>query len=242
MKKYLAFDTETTGLIDFKADLMAPHQPRIVQLAAEIYDEEGNALRSLNAIIKPDGWDKIEEGAFKAHGITVERAQAEGRCMKEVLAEFNEMKAEADARFAYNIPYDKKMLAREAGYHNIPHDSAGIESYCVMKMATPICNMPPTGKMVKAGFNKPKSPKLIEAYRFFFDKDFEAHDAMNDVRATKEIFFLIKNNHPEHFNPEIVKVYKPTEETPIVEGRIEVIRPEPTGRDPELPLAAGEVF
>lgn len=204
--KYLGFDCETTDLLDFKADLMAIHQPHIIQLAAELCDEEGNTLQTLSSIIKPEGWDKISEGAFGAHGITLERAEAEGRPMKDVLAEFNDMKAQAQARFAYNIPYDKKMLAREAGYHNIPHDSTGIESYCVMKMATPICNMPPTGKMVKAGFGyKPKPPKLIEAYRHFFNEEFEAHDAMNDVRAAKRIFFHIKTDFPDNFKAEPVK-------------------------------------
>src|SRR5262249_37695769 len=137
MQKYLGFDTETTGLIKFGIDLMDTSQPRIIQLAAELYDAAGNALQTLNAILRPEEWPEMEEGAVKAHGISLERAMDEGRDAKTVLAEFNEMKAQADTRFAFNISYDKKMLAREAGFHGIPHDSSGIASYCVMKMATP---------------------------------------------------------------------------------------------------------
>lgn len=226
--KTIVFDVETTGLIDFKADLIAPHQPRICQLAAELAEDDGTIVSSLNAIIKPDGWDSMPEGAFSAHHITFERCMDEGRPMPEVLEEFNAMKAQAAARAAYNIPYDKKMMAREAGYHGVPHDSTGLESYCVMRMATPIVNMAPTGKMVKAGFGyKPKPPKLIEAYQYFFGRGFDgAHDAMADVQATRKIFFMIRDLHAEHFKPEPVKTYTPEL----------ALRPAPNGRGEDAAL------
>lgn len=39
-----AFDTETTGLPDFRARSADPSQPHIVQLALLLYDDEGNEL------------------------------------------------------------------------------------------------------------------------------------------------------------------------------------------------------
>lgn len=206
---FLGFDTETTGIPLRNTDINDPRQPRIVQLAAAVYDHQGNTLRTLNAIIKPDGFDSIPEGAQKAHGISIERCHEEGRPMKEVLEEFNDMKAQATDRFAYNIPFDKKMLLREGNYHGVAHDSSKFDnsSWCVMEMMTSIAKMAPTERMVSSGYGwKSKPPKLIEAYQFCFGKPFDgAHDAMNDVNATKEIFFWIAENKPDYFTPKIKK-------------------------------------
>ena len=70
-----------------------------------------------------------------------------------------------------------------------------VEKYdCTMQMATPILNLPPTEKMLRAGFNKPKPPNLSECCAYFFDKELEgAHDALVDVRACKDVYFAIKN-------------------------------------------------
>ena len=60
-------------------------------------------------------------------------------------------------------------------------------------MTTPICKMPPTPKMLAAGFDKFKMPKLIEAHQHLFGEGFDkAHDAMADVMACKRIYFECK--------------------------------------------------
>lgn len=187
----LFFDCETTGLIDFKADLLEPHQPRIVQLAAVLTEDDGTHIEEMNVIIKPDGWTVPDE-VIALHGITTQRCEAEGIPMPEALARFNGMKAKCTARAAYNISYDKKMLAREAGAYGIAHSSEGIASHCVMMMSRPICQIPNIGKK---GI---KNPKLSEAYRHFFGCDFDgAHDAMNDVIAAMAIFFKIQELQKE---------------------------------------------
>jgi DNA polymerase-3 subunit epsilon len=154
MKTYLFFDTESTGLIDFKLDLMDESQPRIVQLAALLI----------------------------GHGIP----------MRDILTRFNSLKGQCSARVAFNIDFDKRLLAREAHICGIEHDSDGLESHCVMRMAKPICKLPPTDKMMATGRKDFKPPKLEEAYQHFFGKSMDgAHDAMNDVKATAAIFFAI---------------------------------------------------
>ena len=66
--------------------------------------------------------------------------------------------------------------------------------FCTMEAAAPIVNLPPTERMLAAGFNKPKAPKLEEAIRFFFDESLDgAHDAMVDVIACRRIYFHLKN-------------------------------------------------
>jgi hypothetical protein len=52
-----------------------------------------------------------------------------------------------------------------------------------MLAMTKKCNLP-------GRFGKPKWPKLQEAYKWCFNKEFDkAHDAMADIRACKEVFF-----------------------------------------------------
>lgn len=189
---YLFFDTETTGLIDFKSDLLAAHQPRIIQLGAILTSEYGETIAELNAFIKPDGWEVPEE-VSKIHGITTDKCESIGIPMPLALAMFNAMKAACKCRIAHNISFDKQMLAREAGAYGITHDSAGIESFCTMHMSKSICKIPPTDKMMASGVKSFKVPNLQEAHKHFFGREFEgAHDAMADVRACRDVFFSIR--------------------------------------------------
>jgi DNA polymerase-3 subunit epsilon len=114
--------------------------------------------------------------------------------MPAILARFNEMKSKCTDRVAYNATYDKRMLLREAQLYDIPHNSDGLITHDVMKMATPVCKMPPTEKMRARGRYGNKSPKLEEAYRIMFGERLDgAHDAMNDVKATARLFFHLLN-------------------------------------------------
>ena len=71
--------------------------------------------------------------------------------------------------------------------------------FCTMSASSAIMKLPPTEKMISAGFNKPKPPKLSDAYEHFFGKNLEgAHNALVDVRACKEVYFeLLKRNAVE---------------------------------------------
>jgi DNA polymerase-3 subunit epsilon len=191
---YLFFDTETTGLIDFKKDLLDPSQPRIIQLGAILTDATGATIAELNAFIKPDGWTIDEQGkAFEANGITQIKCETVGIPMSHALAIFNAMKAACKCRVAHNISFDKQMLAREAGAYGIPHDSEGIESFCTMQSSKGILKLPPSDKMMAAGIKAFKTPNLQEAHVHFMGCEFEgAHDAMADVRACTDVFFAMK--------------------------------------------------
>jgi len=194
---YIFFDTETNGLLNFKRDLMDESQPRIIQLAAILTDRDLVEVDSMSAYIKPDGWI-IPEETTKIHGITIEKCESDGIPMPEALARFNELKARATHRFAFNIAYDKRMLAREANLYGIPHDSSEIETFCVMTLAKPECKIPPTAKMMSAGFKTYKTPNLSEAHEILLGHAFDgAHDALNDVRATIQVFSELRKRLPE---------------------------------------------
>lgn len=188
---YLFFDTETTGLPDFKKDINDPSQPRIIQLAA-LLTYESTIISELKCFIKPDGWIVPEE-VEKIHGISTEKCEQYGIPMKDALHLFNAMKSVAKARVAHNISFDKVMMAREANAYGIEHNSEGLETFCTMQMSKPKCKIPPTDKMMAAGFKGFKSPNLQEAYKHFFGTEFDgAHDASEDVHACKDIFFEMR--------------------------------------------------
>src|SRR5574343_598483 len=189
MQILLGFDTETTGLIDYRKELSDPSQPRITQLAAVLMDENEQVLDEMCVYIKPDGW-VVPPEITELNGTTTEMLEEHGIPMVEALLRFNEMKAQCTDRVAHNASFDKQMLAREAMAYGIEHDSTGLGTICTMKMCKEICQLPSTEKMRGKGF---KPPKLQEAYRFFFGEDFDdAHDALADVRACLKVYFAAK--------------------------------------------------
>ena len=66
---YLVFDTETTGLPNnFNAPVSdSGNWPRMVQIAWQLHDDEGNLIENQDYIIKPEGYD-IPFNASRIHG------------------------------------------------------------------------------------------------------------------------------------------------------------------------------
>lgn len=199
MSLILFYDTETTGLPLFKEPSEDPRQPHIVQLGAILADEQTREeLAQLDLIIKPDGWE-ISDEAAAVHGISMERALAEGVAEKDAVDQFIAMwdrcrDANGD-RIGHNEPFDARILRialmRFAGGSMADAWKAGA-ARCTAVASTPILNLPPTAKMVKAGFRKPKTPNLGEAFEFFTGKPLEgAHSAIVDVRACMAVHWAI---------------------------------------------------
>lgn len=181
----LFFDTETTGMFDFKASPTASHQPHIVQIGALLTDDLGNDKASIDLIIKPDGWTISPEVAA-IHGITTEIAEACGVPLIVALSAFTNLARCADMLIAHNLAFDSKILT--AAFVRLQRESfhQTLKQHCTMEQATPICRIP-----AKWG-SKFKWPKLIEAHQHLLGVGFEgAHSAMVDVLACKRIFFAM---------------------------------------------------
>lgn len=114
MKDVLTFDCETTGLPPkgAKWDVDFAEFPNIVQLAWAVNEKE----RSF--IIKPEGWE-IPEASIEVHGITAERANAEGVPFADIIDEFLEDCKKARLLVGHNIYFDtsivKAMILRIMG-------------------------------------------------------------------------------------------------------------------------------
>ncbi len=196
MKPLFFYDTETTGLPDFKAPSEAPQQPHIVQLAAILVNPETRkTISSMDVIIRPNGWT-IPDDIAKIHGITTEHAMDVGIPESLAVGMFMELWSHR-LRIAHNEQFDARILRIALMRHESEasaDDWKGGPSDCTARLATPICKIPPTEKMIAAGFNKFKTANLSEAYRHFMGSDFEnAHSALADVNACAAVYFSIQD-------------------------------------------------
>lgn len=193
----LAFDVETQGLPNFKERSDHPSQPHLVQLAMILMDDTGAEVETHNVIIKPDGWT-VPDDVAAIHGITTEIAMAKGIPEADAVAMFVMALGKSSLRVAHNISFDDRLLRIAMLRAGIARpDIEAMEarpSFCTCRTATPIVNLPPTEKMLRAGFTKPKPPKLEECVRHFWDESLDgAHDALVDVRACARVYWHLKS-------------------------------------------------
>ena len=200
MKTAIFYDTETTGLPLFKEPSEHPDQPHIVQLAACLVDlDTRKTISSMDVIVRPDGWT-IPDDIASIHGITTEHAADVGIPESLAVGMFMEIWSHR-TRIAHNQQFDARILRialmRFEDQEAADDWKAG-ESECTAIMATPICKIPPTGKMIAAGFNKFKTANLAEAYRHFMGCDFDnAHSALADVQACMAVYFAVQDTKAE---------------------------------------------
>lgn len=194
--KIVAYDTETNGLPLFGQPSHLPGQPHIVQLALVHYDTEDGTRNRFSSLVRPDGW-RISEEMTAIHGISHEQAMEEGLREDKVVEIFMDVVRASDLRVAHNRNFDDRIIriALKRYFSNEIADEYR-DKYpgeCTVLLSTPIVKMPPTGKMVKAGFLKYKAPKLAEALKFFTGRDLEgAHTATADAEACLDILLAIQ--------------------------------------------------
>jgi len=195
MNLALFYDTETTGLPDFKAPSDAKHQPHIVQLAAMLVDTDTRrTVASLDVIVRPEDWTIPAEVAA-IHGITQERAMLLGVPESIAVAMFMEL-WNGRKRIAHNEQFDARILRialLRCGDLDADAWKDGLAE-CTAEMSTPICKIPPTPRMLAAGFNKFKTANLQEAHTALCGKPFDgAHSALADVQACMAVYFAIQD-------------------------------------------------
>jgi DNA polymerase III epsilon subunit-like protein len=189
---FIAYDTETTGMPDFRARSADPAQPHLVQLALVTCDDAGAEVSAISVIIRPDSWI-IPAEVTAIHGISQERAMDEGIAEELAVDMFIAAQGRAGLRVAHNESFDRRIL-------RIAMTRAGLErdfietiearaSYCTCVAAKLIVNLPPTEKMMAAGFKGAKPPKLEECIRHFFKEELAGgHDALVDARACARVY------------------------------------------------------
>jgi DNA polymerase-3 subunit epsilon len=163
------FDLETTG-IDIETS-------RIVSAHVGVLDANGVLVERWDWLADPG--IEIPEQATAVHGISTERARAEGRPAREVVAEIVMALTALVARGVpitiYNAPYDLSLLNREALRHGIA------------PLAAPSPIIDPL-VLDKAVDRYRKGKRTLEVAAGFYGVDLtDAHDAAADAVAAGRV-------------------------------------------------------
>lgn len=183
------FDTETTGLpLRWGAPVTdLGNWPRLVQVAWIMANVDGSEVARQSFIIRPDGF-VIPKEIAAIHGITNERALAEGLPIREVLGLFDEAVEQSDCLVAHNMSFDEAIMGAEFLRHQMANSIATKKKICTKDASTNFCAISSPN-----GFKDFKWPKLSELHVKLFGIDFEgAHNAATDVLATAKCFWELR--------------------------------------------------
>lgn len=198
-------DCETCGLPLSKSRSVPSKQtsnwPHCVQIAfsAVNYDGDKNEIiEEGDFVIKPRGYT-ISEESTAIHKITHEYAMENGIDICSVLRDHLEpVLKNTDYIVCHNVDFDLKVL--EASYYRCKYLNSVIfqkKRFCTMKDKNIIdfCAIPFSTPSKFPNRREYKWPRLNELYNKCFGCDFpNAHNAMADVRATKDVYkYLIDN-------------------------------------------------
>lgn len=184
---YFFFDTETTGLpLNWNAPVSDLNNwPRMIQVGYIIYDLEGNHIETKEYIIRPENFE-IPEESSNIHGITTDKALAEGIELSIVLNELYQKITSSTIVVAHNISFDEKILGAEFLRKNLNNVLDIKRKICTMKSSVSYCAIPNQ-------YGKYKWPKLEELHKKLFNKNFDnAHNALADIQATADCFWKLK--------------------------------------------------
>jgi DNA polymerase III epsilon subunit family exonuclease len=165
LPRYVAFDTETTGL-----------EPgsRIVEMAAISFNERGDLIDSFTSLINPGM--PIPADASIANGITqadLDHAPA----TREVVPKFLSWLPSNAALVIHNAGFDVSVLGWECDRLGLPHPVNPVIDTCAM------------AKAIRSTRNA-KLQTLKQHYGFQIDGD--AHRAMPDTEAVRQYFLIAR--------------------------------------------------
>ena len=194
------FDTETSGLPNFKAPNTAPDQPWIVQLAG-ILASKDKVHMSMNLILSSTGLP-MHPKAEEVHGISTATADLIGFEPGYAFNLFYSMADRADRFVAHKFKFDMRLISI------LTHRCADISNgqsrnmYDELKTKPYSCTMADRAivNFVKAPFPSGRGgykwPKLEELYQKLFgvpmSTNYAAHDALEDVKATRDCYYELK--------------------------------------------------
>lgn len=181
--KVLFFDTETTGCPSYRSrempdptNLSNYDKARLVEIAWQMYDNDDLVAES-NYIVKPKGFE-IPKESSDIHGITHQTAVDQGIDAPIVLQAFHEIVKKADLVVAYNIKFDNAIVLTEGYRHGMTEFCEFFQRQrkaCAMEV---MMNHLQTNKWISLG----------ETHNLLFQEKFNAHHAIDDVKAMVRCF------------------------------------------------------
>ena len=190
------YDTETSGLPNFRDPSDHPDQPHLVDICALLFTTEGELVDSFEAMVRPDGWSIPEEVAA-IHGITNEIALEHGIPEAVAVEGFLAIANRAGLRVAHNVSFDDRIMRIALKRFQDPWVAETFreaEKFCTCQSTTNIVKCPPTAKMIAAGRGRQfKQPSVAEALKFFTGVELVgAHRARPDAEACARVYFALQ--------------------------------------------------
>ncbi|MPV37838.1 exonuclease domain-containing protein [Georgenia subflava] len=178
----LGFDTETTG-VDVTTD-------RIVTAALVRRDARGTSVRTW--IIDPGV--EIPAPASAIHGISTERARAEGvapaLALEEIAAQLVEAQRDGVPVVAFNAAYDLAILEHELARHGLP----GMGERLSGDRGT-VLDPLVLDRYVDGARKGPR--KLVDLCELYLVPTGDLHTAEVDVVATLDLLAAMAGRHPQ---------------------------------------------
>lgn len=186
-------DTETSRLVPkyvIKSPITyANEYPSILEISWILAYPDGEIYEVKNRLIKPNTKIILEPAIKNLTGIDETLLEEKGELLEIVAEEFNQTLKKSNMLVAHNMKYDFSVLLSNFYKHNIDVSLLNnISKLCTLQKTINICKLP------HPRYSKQyKWPKLMELYKFLFNKEFNnAHRAASDVLALKECFFELK--------------------------------------------------
>jgi DNA polymerase III epsilon subunit-like protein len=174
----MVLDTETTGLPSSKnpQELDKFNNARLIELGYIIFDKTEKNIKKYDNLIKPNNF--IIKNTH-IHGITHENAVKNGKDINQVLDQFLLDLKNVDGIICHNISFDMSIILSEAYRLN------KLELIELVNQKLHLCSMAIGKKFMK----NDKNPRLIELYKFLFNKDLiQEHRALSDCQACLDCF------------------------------------------------------
>ena len=183
------FDLETTG-IDVETS-------RIVTANVSVIGADGHPVSRLDWLADPGV--EIPEQATAVHGVTTERAVAEGRpaalVVYEIVDALRSLLAEGVPLVIYNAPYDLTLLQHEAVRYGIDP----------LELPGPIIDPLVIDKAVD---RYRKGKRTLEAAAEFYGVALtEAHDAGADAVAAGRVAQALARRYPEQLDIDVAELH-----------------------------------
>ncbi len=170
------FDSQDFFYVDFETTGVDPKSDRIVQIGAILPDGT-----EMDVLVNPQC--DISADSTECHGITNEMVK-DAPIFSEYAEKLLKILGQTKYFVAYNYVFDFQFLQyelyRATGHIISESDYVFVDPYLIFKKAFP--------------------HTLANAYRFYYKKNFEGnHNAINDIRATKDVLLAQAKSHGELF-------------------------------------------
>lgn len=172
-------DTETTGFSNSNdpTNLISFNNARLVELGYLIYDTNGIKINEYSSLVIPNNFIITND---HIHGITTNDAKTKGLPIKNVLNQlFNDLQ-NIDTIICHNITFDMNILLSEAFRHD------NILLFDLIKSKNKLCTM----EMGKQYMKVSKYPKLIELYKYLYNKEIiQDHRSLSDCIICADCYY-----------------------------------------------------